>query len=136
MANQVVSLAVYAFQAKRVGVSQADLKAQSDYQGFLEGKVDTARCRAAWDLCHDDSLEPLGQIELSVTDFQDIVDQVYRGTDPSQVRLSAVASPVVQLVHQPYFPKYLATIAGDTRTENSVKACLDRLDDVIGDGSR
>ena len=131
MANQVVSLAFYAFQAKRAGVSQADLKAQSDYQGYLEGKVDTARCRAAWDLCHDDSLEPLGQIELSVTDFQDIVDQVYRGTDPSKVRLSAVARPVVQLVHQPYFPKYLATIAGDTRTENSVKACLDRLDDVI-----
>lgn len=131
MANQVVSLAVYAFQAKRAGVSLNALKAQSDYQSYLEGMVDTARCRAAWDLCHDDPLEPLGQIELSVTDFQDIVDQVYRGTDPSQVRLSAVARPVVQLVHQPYFPKYLATIAGDTRTENSVKACLDRLDDVI-----
>ena len=131
MANEVVSLAYYVSRAKRAGVPQEELKQQADFIRYIEERIDISRARALWDEMYDDPILPPNQISLSQTQFQDVVDQVFRGVDLRQVTLSVTAQPAVQLVHNPYFPQYLATLDGDTRTASSVRVSLERLDEVI-----
>lgn len=132
MANSVVSLAYYVSRARRARIEQNELKSQMDFCHFLQTRIDVSAAIGLWnDMYEDDPLVSLDVIDMAQTDFQDIVDQIYRGVDPRSVRISAVAPPPAPSAHHAYFQRYLATIPNDTRTPSAVTAALDRLDEVI-----
>ena len=134
MKNQIVSLAWYVFRAKKTDVSKEKLT-ESDYQNILPTVVDLEGSETIWQASHEDSdvLLPLSEIDLTQTDYLDIVEQIYAGVLYEKVELKPSLPLPSKILHSPYFPKYLASIPDDVRTPAAVKATLERLDEVLAE---
>ncbi|MBQ7190275.1 MAG: hypothetical protein IJR99_12765 [Kiritimatiellae bacterium] len=128
--DDVKSLAYYAFRAKKTGVSIGGLTA-GDYHVQIPDKVDLAKAKNLWEEMNDDALLPLDAIDLPQNDFLDIADQIYQGIHYREVRLTLPPLPPPPITHEPYFPKYLATISKDTRTSVAVNETIGRVNEVI-----
>ncbi len=134
MADQVVSLAYYVSRAKKDGVTRESLSAEgTDYHEVLSAKINVPKLVDSWNEVNDDALLPLTEIDLTQTDFLDVVSQIYTGTPYREVALKPSLPPSTPIQHAPYFPQYLASIPNDVRTPSAVKATLERLDDVLSD---
>ena len=132
-AGDVKTLAYYAFRAKKAGVSKEDLTA-NDYRVQIPAKIDLSVAGNLWSEMHnaDDMLIPLDQISLDQSDFNDIADQIYNCVPFREVRLAQPpAMPPPPIIHEPYFPKYLATIPNDVRTPAAVNATIGRVNEVV-----
>ena len=132
MATDIKSLAYYASRAKKAGKSKEDLSNYANYHEALPSIVDLQASAILWqELYENDTLVPLDEIDLAQADFLDIVDQIYNNVPFDQVHLAVVVAPP-PITHEPYFPKYLASIPKDNRTPMAVNASIERLDEVIG----
>ena len=131
MATDVTALAYYVSRTKKIGVAKNELAADGDYHDFLPCKIDLQAAISLWNEMYDDMLMPLPDIDLPQADFLDIADQIYNGVPFDKVRLTAPPPPPPPIQHEPYFPKYLATIPDDARTPAAVNATIDRLNEVL-----
>lgn len=139
MTNPIVSLAFYVSRAKRTGATVDELKA-GEYEEVLAEKVDFTKAAELWEEMDEGRpLISLADIDLSQTDYLDIVDQVYNGTPFRDVRISAVDVPsAVVPTHAPYFQKYLEGLQsqdGDTRTGPAVEATMSRLNECLANNA-
>ena len=131
MATDVTSLAYYASRAKKKGVAKNDLATTGDYHDTLPSTIDLQVAVTLWGEVYDDVLLPLNDIDLEQADFLDILDQIYTGVPFDKVKLRPTLAPPPPIQHEPYFPKYLATIPKDTRTPSAVAATIGRLNEVL-----
>lgn len=134
MTNQVVSLAWYVFRAKKTGVPRENLT-EVDYQDILPTVVDLVAAEGIWQASHEegDALLSLTAIDLTQTDYLDVVAQIYAGVSYGAVKLKPVLPMPPAILHTPYSPQYLASIPDDVRTPAAVKATLERLDEVLAE---
>ncbi len=134
MTNQVVSLAWYVFRAKKTGVPREKLT-EADYQDILPTVVDIVTAASIWQDSHEEAeaLLPLPAIDLTQTDYLDVVAQIYAGVPYGEIKLKPVLPKPPAILHTPYLPQYLASIPDDVRTPTAVKATLERLDEVLAD---
>lgn len=134
MTNQVVSLAWYVFRAKKAAIPKEKLT-ESDYQDILSMVVDLEAAENIWQETHEeeDVLLPLSEIDLTQTDYLDVVEQIYASVSYGKVELKPDLPPPPMAQHSLYFPKYLASIPDDVRTSVAVKATLERLDEVLAE---
>lgn len=134
MTNQVVSLAWYVFRAKKTGVPRENLT-EADYQDILPTVVDLVAAEGIWQASHEegDALLSLTAIDLTQTDYLDVVAQIYAGVSYGAVKLKPVLPMPPAILHTPYSPQYLASIPDDVRTPAAVKATLERLDEVLAE---
>ena len=132
MATEVTSLAYYVFRAKKSGISKGVLSVE-DYHAQIEEMVDLDVAASLWYEMHDESdgLVRLDQITLDQADFLDILEQIYNGVPYDKVTLSKVPPAPPPIKHEPYFPRYLATISKDTRTPAAVMDTVGRVNEVI-----
>ena len=133
MATDVTSLAYYASRAQFGGVTKEELAAGGDYHDLLPGKIDLSGSVNLWNMMYGatNALMPLNDIDLPQADFLDILDQIYGGVPFDKVELTPPPPPPPPIQHDPYFPKYLATIPDDVRTPAAVTATTDRLNEVL-----
>ena len=133
MATDVTSLAYYASRAQFGGVTKEELTAGGDYHDLLPGKIDLSGAVNLWNMMYGatNALMPLNDIDLPQADFLDILDQIYGGVPFDKVELTPPPPPPPPIQHDPYFPKYLATIPDDVRTPAAVTATTDRLNEVL-----
>ena len=135
MATEVTSLAYYASRAQFGGVAKEELATGGDYHDLLPAKIDLPGAVSLWMQMFGaaNALMPLLDIDLPQADYLDIVDQIYGNVPFDQVRLTPKPKPLPPLTHDPYFPKYLATIPDDARTPAAVNATIDRLNEVLAE---
>ena len=133
MATDVTSLAYYASRAQFDGVAKENLATGGDYHELLPIKIDVPTAANLWNLMYGatNTLMPLGDIDLPQADYLDILDQLYSGVPFDQVKLTPTLAPSPPIQHEPYFPKYLATIPNDARTPAAVTATIGRLNEVL-----
>jgi hypothetical protein len=133
MEDQVVSLAYYIDRARRKGAAAEALKAGGDFRDVLAGHIDVEKVRASWKEMFEDELVSLVDIELTESDYLDMVDQVYRGVKFTEAQRSgAVPAGPAPAVHD-YFGKYLATaeLRGDSRTGRAVETTMERINKIL-----
>ena len=135
MAEEVRTLAYYAGCAYKEGVAK-DVLMASDYHDLLPDRINLRDANILWQQVRQflgvaEELVPLDDVELSQADWNDIVEQIYAGEVFTKVRLTPAQEPLPPVVHELYFPKYLATIPKDTRTPVAVSATIARLEEVI-----
>lgn len=133
MATDVTSLAYYASRAQFGGVAKEKLATGDDYHELLPAKIDVPAAVNLWNMMYGaaNTLMPLNDIDLPQADFFDILDQLYSGVSFDKVKLTPPPPPPPPILHDPYFPKYLATISDDVRTPAAVTATTDRLNEVL-----
>ena len=135
MAEEVRTLAYYAGCAYKEGVAK-DVLMASDYHDLIPERINLRDANILWQQVRQflgvaEELVPLDDVELSQADWNDIVEQIYAGEVFTKVRLTPAQEPLPPVVHELYFPKYLATIPKDTRTPVAVSATIARLEEVI-----
>ena len=134
MATEVTSLAYYVSRAQFGDVVKEELTTGSDYHGLLPTKIDAPAAVTLWNLMFGaaNALMPLNDIDLPQADYLDIVDKIYSGIPFDQVRLTPPPPPPPPPIqHEPYYPKYLASIPNDARTPAAVNATIGRLNEVL-----
>ena len=134
MATEVTSLAYYTSRAQFGGVAKEELATGGDYHDLLPTKIDVPAAVNLWMQMFGaaNALMPLNDIDLPQADYLDILDQIYGNVPFDQVRLTPPPPPPPPPIqHEPYFPKYLATIPKDTRTPAAVDATIGRLNEVL-----
>ena len=129
MATDVTSLAYYASRAQFGGIAKEKLATAEDYHELLPAKIDVPASVNLWNMMYGaaNTLMPLSDIDLPQADFLDILDQIYNGVPFDKVKLTLPPPPPPPILHEPYFPKYLATIPDDARTPAAVTATTMRL---------
>ena len=130
--DDVKSLAYYVFRARKVGVSKEDL-AVGDYHAQIGDTLDMSVEQGIWSATHldDNVLVPLDQISIDETDYLDILEQICNGVPYDKVTLAHPQPQIPPVTHEPYFPKYLATIPKDKRTPAAVNATIGRVNEVL-----
>ena len=133
MATDVTSLAYYASRAHLGGIAKEELATDEDYHELLSAKIDVPTAVNLWNMMFGaaDALISLADIDLPQADFLDIVEQVYSGVKFDEVHLAPRPAPLPRILHEPYFPKYLAKIPDDARTPAAVVATTERLNEVL-----
>ncbi len=134
MADQVVSLAYFITQARNNGVTAEELKVPGEFWQVLGGRIDLERAVASWQgVFGDDALVPLDEIELTKSDYLDLVDQIYRGARFMEAQISGVAVVGTVPAKHDYFGNYLASaeLAEDTRTGPAVEAAMERINELL-----
>lgn len=136
MSAEIRSLAYYASRAKKAGATKGCLSA-NDYHTSISSQIDLAAAVELWTEMYDESdvLVPLEDIDLPQTDFIDILEQLYSGKPFGQVQIQPPPQEMPQIVHEQYFPRYVASLSGDTRTQTAVTATTDRINELILDRS-
>ena len=134
MATEIRSLAYYASRAKKAGVAKECLS-DGDYHTIIPSQINLSAAVGLWAEMYDesDALVPLEDIDLPQADYLDILDQLYNGTPFGQVQIQPQPPELPAIVHEPYFPKYIATLSGDTRTQPAVVATTDRINELLLD---
>lgn len=134
MATEIRSLAYYASRAKKAGVTKECLSGD-DYHTIIPSQINLSAAVGLWAEMYDesDALVPLEDIDLPQADYLDILDQLYNGTPFGQVQIQLPPPELPTIVHEPYFPKYIATLSGDTRTQSAVVATTDRINELLSD---
>ena len=132
MATEIRSLAYYASRAKKAGVTKECLS-NGDYHTVIPFQINLSVAVGLWAEMYDesDALVPLEDIDLPQADYLDILDQLYNGTPFGQVQIQPQPPELPAIVHEPYFPKYIATLSGDTRTQPAVVATTDRINELL-----
>ena len=77
---------------------------------------------------------PLSQIDISASDFVEIVDQIYRDTPIDLISLPWPPSPErknISLVADA-FDKYIENLNGDAATQDSVNEINERIKEILG----
>ena len=134
MATEIRSLAYYTSRAKKAGVAKECLS-NGDYHTIIPSQINLSAAVGLWAEMYDesDALVPLEDIDLPQADYLDILDQLYNGIPFGQVQIQLPPPELPAIVHEPYFPKYIATLSGDTRTQPAVVATTDRINELLSD---
>lgn len=134
MATEIRSLAYYASRAKKAGASKECLS-NDDYHTVISSQINLDIAVGLWTEMYDesDALVPLEDIDLPQADYLDILDQLYNGIPFGQVQIQPPPPELPAIVHEPYFPKYIATLSGDTRTQSAVAATTDRINELLSE---
>ena len=134
MQRMAQALGFYIHLKNVSGVTKDVCLAAADYHEFLADVVSQATASAlVAGFTAQNPLTALEDITLSQVQYEDIVEQIYTGVSFMVVSLQIPPlAPVAVPANTNYFADYLASLGGDTRTENDVGEILGRVNEILG----